>query len=271
MSSNRSEGRTPVMQKIKRRFELSVSPQNPDVTVMYLYGYVTDERWWDDEEVIATKEVREALLAVNTQEIHVHINSYGGYAFAGIAIHNLLKNHAAKVTCFVDGVAASSASVIAMAGDKIVMPANTMLMIHGASTVACGNAAELRKAAAELDKLNVAVTASYQSRFVGTDAELSALLETDTWLTAADALALGLCDEIAADAAAQPPPEPTPPEPTPPPEPPQAEQQKQQVLQKYGATNAATQNAPKPEVNPRISKCLEAFFNGLEEKRNEKS
>jgi len=136
--------------KIQRRFELSVSPDNPNVTVVYMYGYVTDARYWEEDEVIATREVREQLKAITTPEIELHINSFGGYAFDGIVIHNLLKQHASKVTAFVDGVAASAASVILMAADKIIMPANTMLMIHCAHTFAWGNAAALRKEAEDL-------------------------------------------------------------------------------------------------------------------------
>lgn len=240
--------------KIQKRFELSASPDNPDVTVVYLYGFVTDAQYWDDEEVIATKEVREKLLSIKTPEIHLHINSFGGYVFDGIAIHNLLKNHPAKITGYVDGVAASAASLILMAADKIIMPANTLIMIHSAHTIAWGNAAQLRKEAEDLEKIDSAVRASYQSRFVGTEDDLVALLGTDTWLPAAEAVALGLCDEVLAEA-------------KPPDDPPEAEPPKAAVLKKYGYTNAINEPDPKPQAKMLLSKCLSAFFNGMEEKK----
>lgn len=244
--------------RIQKRFELSASPDNPDVTVVHLYGFVTDTQYWEDDEVIATKEVREKLLSIKTPEIHLHINSFGGYVFDGIAIYNLLKAHSAKVTAFVDGIAASAASVIVMAADKIVMPANTMLMIHCAHTIAWGNAAQLHKEAEALEKIDAAVRASYQSRFMGTEAELIALLESEAWLTAPEAKALGLCDEVIDE--------------TPPPEenPPPDEPPKNAVLRKYGYTNATTTPDPKPQAKLLLSKCLTAFFNGTEKKEEKK-
>ncbi|PHA29854.1 peptidase S14, partial [Bacillus wiedmannii] len=88
-------------------------------------------------------------------------------------------------------------SVIAMAGDKIIMPSNTMMMIHQASTFEYGNADLFEKTARDLRKIDSALAASYKKRFVGTDEELKQLLKDETWLTAEEAVALGLADEIA--------------------------------------------------------------------------
>lgn len=93
-------------------------------------------------------------------------------------------------------MAASGASVIAMAADKIVMPKNTMMMIHKAWTYAAGNAEGLRKVADRLDKIDNAVTESYTSRFVGEKSELESLLAEETWLTAEECKTFGFCDEI---------------------------------------------------------------------------
>lgn len=239
---------------IQRRFELAINPVNPDATDVYMYGWVTDEKWYDDEECIATKEVREQLLAIKTGVINLHINSYGGSAFDGIAIHNLLKQHSATVNVYVDGIAASAASVIAMAGDKIFMPANTMLMIHRASSWARGNADELRKEAEALDKLDISVQASYRGRFIGTDEELHTLLSVDTYLPAAEAKALGFCDEILEDPPKEPP---APPEAS-------AKPPKNAILNKYGFQNTLSDPPEKPQPHLRISKYMEAFFNGLD-------
>jgi ATP-dependent protease ClpP protease subunit len=242
------------MIKITKRFELSANPVNPDATDIYLYGYVTDKRWWDDDECIATKEVREALLSIKTSVINLHINSPGGDAFDGIAIHNLLKQHSATVNAYVDGIAASAASLIIMAADKIFMPANTMLFIHRASTIAWGNAEALRKEAEDLEKLDAAVLASYKTRFVGTEEELAALLGEETLLNANEAKALGLCDEVLEDI------------PKKPPDNNNGEPPKNAILSRYGYKNEIMP-LERPQTSLNLSKCLEAFFNGFEEEK----
>ncbi|HFK1518213.1 TPA: head maturation protease, ClpP-related [Bacillus cereus] len=141
--------------------------------------------------------VRRKIQDVKAEKIHVHINSGGGSAFDGVAICNQLKQHSAEIIVHIDGWAASAASVIAMAGDKIIMPSNTMMMIHQASTFEYGNADLFEKTARDLRKIDSALAASYKKRFVGTDEELKQLLKDETWLTAEEAVALGLADEIA--------------------------------------------------------------------------
>ncbi|EEK42004.1 Clp protease [Bacillus cereus m1293] len=133
---------------------------------------------------------------ISTGTINIHINSPGGDVFESIAIHNLLKNHKAKVNVYIDGLAASGGSVIAMAADKIVMPKNTMMMIHKAWTYAAGNSEDLRKVANQLEKIDTAVTESYTTRFVGEKNELETLLAEETWLTAEECKTFGFCDEI---------------------------------------------------------------------------
>jgi len=124
------------------------------------------------------------------------VNSPGGDVFESIAIHNLLKNHEAKIIIYIDSLAASGMSVIAMAADVLIMPKNTMMMIHRAWTWAAGNSKNLRKIADDLEKIDNAVTESYTSRFIGKRTELEKLLDGETWLTAAECKALGFCDEI---------------------------------------------------------------------------
>ncbi|PGZ08928.1 peptidase S14 [Bacillus cereus] len=150
--------------------------------------------WFSENNAEA---VRRKIQDVKAEKIHVHINSGGGSAFDGVAICNMLKQHDAEVIVHIDGWAASAASVIAMAGDKIIMPSNTMMMIHQASTFEYGNADLFEKTARDLRKIDSALAASYKKRFVGTDEELKQLLKDETWLTAEEAVALGLADEIA--------------------------------------------------------------------------
>lgn len=172
--------------------------------IVYLYGDIVDEQprdWWSGEELegefIIPKKVREIFEEIEKDEVELHINSYGGSIFASVSIFNYLKTLDKNITVIVDGLAASGASLIAMAGDKLKMPRNTTLMIHRASSYAWGNCVELRKIADTLEKLdNATVFETYKSKFKGTDEELKNLIDTETWLTAEEAFENGLCDEI---------------------------------------------------------------------------
>lgn len=157
-----------------------------------IYGSIGG--WFSENNA---ESVRRKLQDVKAEKIHVHINSGGGSAFDGVAICNMLKQHTAEIIIHIDGWAASAASVIAMAGDKIIMPSNTMMMIHQASTIEYGNADLFEKTAKDLRKIDSALAASYKGRFVGTEEELKQLLKDETWLTADEAVALGLADEVA--------------------------------------------------------------------------
>lgn len=146
---------------------------------------------------IRAKDFREALLALGpVSEIMVSINSPGGSVFDGNAIHNMLKRHKARVVVTVDGIAASIASVIAMAGDEIVMPENAMMMIHDPSSFVGGNSRDLRKEAEALDKIKPSLIASYRAKSGLDDDEIAELMAKETWLTAEDALAFGFADTI---------------------------------------------------------------------------
>ena len=157
--------------------------------------YIYDEiGYWGD----TAKALAEDLKGVDADEIAVHLNSPGGDIFDGLAIYQALKDHKAKVTIRVDGLAASIASVIAMAGDRIVMAPKASMMIHDGWTMAVGNAAELRKTADLLDKQSGIIASVYADRSVlgyGTD-HFRALMREETWFTAEEALEAGLIDEI---------------------------------------------------------------------------
>ncbi|MEW5729875.1 MAG: head maturation protease, ClpP-related [Pseudomonadota bacterium] len=129
-------------------------------------------------------------------EIAVRINSPGGDVFDGLAIHNVLRRHKAKVVVTVDGIAASIASVIAMAGDEVVMPENAMMMIHDPSGLAWGTAQDMRELADVLDKVKASLIAAYRARAKVDDAELERLMTDETWLSAAQAVELGLADRV---------------------------------------------------------------------------
>jgi len=153
--------------------------------------------WWDDSGVGA-KDFMEKLSNLDVDDIDLRINSLGGSVFEGNAIYNGLKNHKAKVHVKIDGIAASIASVIAMAGDDIEIPENGMMMIHDPWTFAGGNAEEMRRAADMLDKIKVGIVAAYRGKTGKDDAEIGDLMSAETWMTATEAVAMGFADTMLA-------------------------------------------------------------------------
>ena len=134
------------------------------------------------------------------RQINLRINSPGGSVFDGNAIFNQLKQHPARVVATIDGLAASMASVIAMAADHIVMPENALMMIHNPWMVSMGDAVELRKNADLLDTIKTTLLGAY-GRSMMTDEEISQMMDTETWLTGADAVEFGFADELAGEMA----------------------------------------------------------------------
>lgn len=166
-----------------------------DSAELLLYGVIASDSWWDD--VVSPKQFNDDLAALgDVKNIKLRINSPGGDVFAAAAIYNSLKNHAAKVTTYVDGLAASSASVVAMAGDKVIMPATAMMMIHNPSAYVAGDAGDLRASADVLDKVRDSIVAAYADKTGKSAAELINLMNSETWMTASDAVDMGFADEV---------------------------------------------------------------------------
>lgn len=189
---------------MKQLWELKQS-ENPGILDLYVYGDVEGDgyNWWTGQSVeseTSANHFRDELSKYpEAREINVYINSYGGSVFEGTSIYNQLRRHPAQVTVYIDGFACSVASVIAMAGDKVVMPRNAMMMIHNAYLYAVGNAAELRKAADDLDVINRGNRQAYLLKAGDklSEEELSSMMDAETWLTAEDCIRLGLADEYA--------------------------------------------------------------------------
>jgi ATP-dependent Clp endopeptidase proteolytic subunit ClpP len=140
------------------------------------------------------------LKAIDADAITVRLNSPGGDVYDGIAILNALRGHKAKITTVIDGLAASAASFIAMAGDEIVMNRNSELMIHDAWGVSIGNAADLAKAAADLDRISDNIASIYAERAGGTVEEWRLIMRAETWYSAQEAVDVGLADRVDAKA-----------------------------------------------------------------------
>lgn len=139
----------------------------------------------------------EELKTVDATEIKLSISSPGGEVFDGLAIHNALRSHRAKVMVQVDSLAASIASVIAMAGDRITMSPHSQMMIHDAQGVACGSPEEMREYAEFLDRQSENIAAVYAERAGGTKTQWRKRMQAETWYFADEAVAAGLADEVA--------------------------------------------------------------------------
>jgi len=138
------------------------------------------------------------VASLDVDRIVLHLNSPGGDASEGVAIANVLRAHRARIVVRVDGMAASAASVIAMAGDEVVMGLGSQMMVHDAWGYAMGNAAEMRKAAEMLDSTSNALASTYAARTGGTTADWRVVMEEETWYTAEEAVEAGLADRVAA-------------------------------------------------------------------------
>lgn len=138
------------------------------------------------------------LSALDAKSVDVRINSPGGDVFDGIAIHNALVAHPATVNVHVDGVAASIASVIAMAGNKVTMARGSQMMIHEGHTVAVGAAADMRKQADLLDTVSDTIAGFYAERAGGSIGDWRGRMRKETWYSAEEAVQAGLVDEVAA-------------------------------------------------------------------------
>lgn len=139
------------------------------------------------------------INALDVDDIEVHINSPGGSAFDGIAIRNTLRQHEAKVTTVVDGLAASAASIIALAGDTVVMSGGSQMMIHDASGICMGNASDMRDVAVVLDKISNSLAEMYAAKAGGTTEDWRETMRAETWYTASEAVAAGLADRVDVD------------------------------------------------------------------------
>lgn len=160
-----------------------------------LYGEISNETWYGDE--VTPKEFKAGLDSLGDIEtLNVYINSPGGDVFAGQTIYSILKRHKAHKNIYVDGLAASIASVIAMAGSTIFMPKNSMMMIHNPWTFGVGNASDFRKLAEDLDKIRESLISAYEDRSALMRDEIIDIMDKETWLTASECMEYGFCDVV---------------------------------------------------------------------------
>lgn len=163
---------------------------------LYLNGAIAEESWFGDE--ITPKQFKSELVS-GEGDIDIWINSPGGDCIAASQIYNMLMDYKGNVTVKIDGIAASAASVIAMAGTIVKVSPTSLMMIHNPLTVAIGDSAEMKKAIQMLDEVKESIINAYELKTGQSRAKLSKLMDGETWLNANKALELGFADEMLFD------------------------------------------------------------------------
>ena len=161
--------------------------------ILFLNGTIAEESWFDDE---VTPALFKDELNSGEGDITVWINSPGGDCIAAAQIYNMLMNYKGNVTVKIDGIAASAASVIAMAGNKVIVSPVSMIMIHNPATIAAGDTLEMQKAIAMLDEVKKSIINAYEIKTGLSRAKLSHLMDAETWMDANSAIEMGFADEI---------------------------------------------------------------------------
>ena len=161
---------------------------------LILYGSIGSDEYWDDISDKAFKQDIENLGDV--ENIILHINSPGGSVFSAVAIANTLKNHKAKITANIDGLAASAATIITSACDTVKMPKNALFMVHNPITFAYGNNQDMQKTLEMLNKVKNSIIETYLNKAKTDKETLSELMDNETWMSAEEAKEYGFIDEI---------------------------------------------------------------------------
>lgn len=167
-----------------------------EARVLELYGTIAEESWFDDD--ITPAQFREELFA-GSGPVTVWINSPGGDCIAASQIYTMLMDYKDDVTVKIDGIAASAASVIAMAGTEVLMAPTALMMIHNPATIAMGDHEDMQKAIEMLDEVKESIINAYEIKTSLTRAKLSHLMDAETWMNANKAVELGFADGILED------------------------------------------------------------------------
>ena len=177
---------------MKRQFWNWVRNQD-DTRILTIDGVIAEESWFDDD--VTPKLFREQLNA-GTGDIVIWVNSPGGDCVAASQIYTMLMEYKGRVTVKIDGIAASAASVIAMAGTEVLMAPTSLLMIHNPFTVAIGDSEEMQKAIAMLDEVRESIINAYELKTGISRAKIAHLMDAETWMNAQKAIELGFADGI---------------------------------------------------------------------------
>lgn len=176
----------------KQYYEIK-SEASKDSADIYIYDQIGGSFW---SEGVTAKQFVKDLKALDVKTINLHINSPGGSVFEAMAIYNALKDHPATVISNIDGLAASAATFVSLAGDTVKMAENAMFMIHNPWMATAGDSEQLRKDADILDKIRETMVSIYMDKYVGSQNDLIAALDAETWYSAQEALDAGFIDEL---------------------------------------------------------------------------
>lgn len=167
--------------EIRKFWDWIESEEKDGERILHLDGEIAEYSWWDDD---VTPAQFKKELNKSTGPVTVWINSYGGDVFAAAQIYNMIREYPGKVTIKIDGIAASAATVIAMAGDEVLMSPVSMMMIHNPWTFASGDSKELEKVIKELDSVKQTIINAYQIKTGKSREEISRLMDEETWFDA---------------------------------------------------------------------------------------
>lgn len=177
-------------------YRLKNNADDEEIADLYIYDEIVPQYMADWFGGVSAEGLIAELNEITASSINVRINSPGGAVFEAIAIYNALVSHSANINVYVDSLAASAASVIAMAGDKITMMVGSQMMIHDAMGLEMGNAAELRDFADFLDRQSDNIASIYAEKSGGDPKEMRDLMLAETWMFPEEAVELGLADEV---------------------------------------------------------------------------
>ena len=178
---------------MKRKFWNWVRNENDESRTLFLNGEISDETWYGDE---VTPKMFKEELQDGEGDITVWINSPGGDVFAAAQIYNMLMDYKGNVTVKIDGLAASAASVIAMAGTEVQMSPVAMMMIHNPATIAIGDSSEMKKAIDMLDDVKESIMNAYEIKTGLSRSRISHLMDAESWFNAKKAVELGFADKL---------------------------------------------------------------------------
>lgn len=184
-----------------KRFWNWIKNEDSGERTLYLEGAIAEETWWGDE---VTPKMFKSDLQAGSGDITVWINSPGGDIEAAAQIYNMLMEYAGNVTVKIDGVAASAASVVAMAGGTIYMSPVSMMMIHNPTTFAIGDAEEMTRTKEMLDEYKESIINAYELKTGMSRTRIAHLMDAETWMNANKAVEFGFADEIMYTPAAAP-------------------------------------------------------------------
>lgn len=172
-------------------YEIKAKTEKAEI---WIYEFIGKDLWSDDG--VTAKQFQKDLAEIKASQIDLHINSPGGDVFDGNTIYNLIKQHPATVTTYIDGLAASIASVIALAGDKVYMAENALFMLHQPWGFTMGNIEDHEKMIEVLKQIEGSIAKTYIAKTGKEDSEIREMMRKETWLNADEAAEMGFVDEI---------------------------------------------------------------------------